>query len=158
MIRTLPPGGLGPDHLAEVHASAFALPWSADDFADLCAAPGALVLTAEPAGRIDGFVMLRIAGGEAEILTLAVRPQAQRRGLGLALIEAAQAAAAGEGADALWLEVAADNVAALALYDRAAFDEAGRRSNYYRLADGRLMDAIVMRRTLNMAAASAYSP
>ncbi|HTI67655.1 MAG TPA: ribosomal protein S18-alanine N-acetyltransferase [Caulobacteraceae bacterium] len=149
MIRLLPTGGLGPDRLAEVHAQAFALPWTADDFAGLCA--GALVLAAEEAGRLEGFIMIRVAADEAEILTIAVRPDVRRRGLGLALVEAAQSAAAARGAESLWLEVAADNAAALALYDRAAFDEAGRRNSYYRLADGRLMDAIVMRRALNTA-------
>lgn len=158
MIRLVPPGGLVPDRLAELHARAFALPWSADDFAGLHQGPETLVLAAEDDGRLEGFIMLRVAADEAEILTLAVHPDARRRGVGLALIETAQIAAAAAGAESLWLEVAADNTAALALYDRAAFDEAGRRTGYYRLGDGRRMDAIVMRRALNSDAETAYSP
>ena len=150
-VRVLSADGLAPDRLAELHAEAFERPWTADDFAGLWDAPGALVLGDETPEGLAGFIMLRVAADEAEILTVAVRPTARRRGVGLALIEAAQAASAALGAEALWLEVASDNVAALALYDRAAFDEAGRRRGYYRLANGRSTDAIVMRRALNTA-------
>jgi ribosomal-protein-alanine N-acetyltransferase len=108
-----------PERLAEVHATAFPRPWTAADFAELQATPGTLVLVLETEGRLDGFVMIRRLGGEAEVLTLAVRPEARRRGLGMALMEAAAAAAG--GADALWLEVAADNAPALSLYARAGF-------------------------------------
>lgn len=152
MIRLMQPRGVEFEHMAELHAEAFDLPWSADDFQGLFATPGMIVAAA---GDLDGFILLRVVADEAEILTLAVRPSARRRGLGLALVTAAQAVAAERGADALWLEVAADNDAALALYDRAAFDEAGRRRGYYRRADGSRMDAVLMRRTLNTADGSA---
>ncbi len=155
MIRLIQPRGVDFDRMAELHAEAFDLPWSADDFQDLLGVPGTVAVAA---GDLDGFILLRVAADEAEILTLAVRPSAQRRGIGLALVIAAQAAAAERGAEALWLEVAADNVPALALYDRAAFDEAGRRRRYYRRSDGSRMDAVLMRRALNTAAGSAYSP
>jgi ribosomal-protein-alanine N-acetyltransferase len=148
MIRLLQPKGVEFEHIAELHAEAFDLPWSADDFQDLFGAPGTIAVAA---GDLDGFIMLRVAADEAEILTLAVRPSARRRGLGLALVTAAQEAAAAGGAEALWLEVAADNAPALALYDRAAFDEAGRRRGYYRRPDGSRMDAVLMRRALNTA-------
>ncbi len=152
MIRPFQPVGVVFERLAELHAEAFDLPWSADDFQDLFATPGTFALAAD---NLDGFIMLRAVADEAEILTLAVRPSARRRGLGLALVTAAQDAAARRGADALWLEVAADNTAALALYDRAAFDEAGRRRSYYRRLDGSRMDAVLMRRALNTAGACA---
>ncbi|OYX35800.1 MAG: hypothetical protein B7Y99_02690 [Caulobacterales bacterium 32-69-10] len=152
MIRRLAPTGVEFEAMAELHAEAFDLPWSADDMLGLFGAPGMIAIAA---GDLDGFILLRVVADEAEILTLAVRPSARRRGVGLALVTAAQAAAAERGADALWLEVAADNPAALALYDRAAFDEAGRRRGYYRRADGSRMDALLMRRALNTAVGSA---
>jgi ribosomal-protein-alanine N-acetyltransferase len=46
----------------------------------------------------------------------------------------------------MFLEVAAGNVAALALYRAAGFAEVGRRVRYY--ADG--SDALVMRRDLSL--------
>ena len=52
------------------------------------------------------------------------------------------------GAEAIFLEVAEDNTAAIALYRSARFSWAGRRSGYYR-RDDEATDALVMRRWLN---------
>ncbi|TCZ55290.1 GNAT family N-acetyltransferase [Roseicella aquatilis] len=94
-----------------------------------------------------GFVLARAAGGEAEILTLAVLPAARRQGLGAALMAAALAGAAARGAEAMFLEVAAGNAAALPLYRGLGFAEVGRRRRYY--PDG--ADALVLRRDLRPA-------
>ena len=53
----------------------------------------------------DGFILARAAGGEAEILTLAVMPAARRQGIGRALVPAAARHAQGLGAESLFLEV-----------------------------------------------------
>jgi ribosomal-protein-alanine N-acetyltransferase len=52
------------------------------------------------------------------------------------------------GARALFLEVARDNDAGLALYRAAAFAEVGIRRAYYSRPTG-AMDALVLRRDLN---------
>jgi ribosomal-protein-alanine N-acetyltransferase len=155
MIRAVEPAGADLERLAVLHAEAFAAPWTAADFAGLLGTPGT---TALAAGDLDGFVLLRVAADEAEILTIAVRPAARRRGVGRALVAAAVDAAVRQAALGLWLEVAADNEAALALYAAAGFEVAGRRRAYYKRADGTRMDAVMMRRTLNTAAGSEYSP
>jgi [ribosomal protein S18]-alanine N-acetyltransferase len=132
--------------LAIVHAEAFAEPWSAEALAELVAAEGAVALTGE-----GGFILARAAAGEAEILTLAVRPAERRRGVARALVEAAAAAARAAGAESLFLEVAADNAAALALYRRCGFEQIGLRARYYRRVGAPPMDALVLRRTLKRA-------
>ncbi|MFX8246689.1 hypothetical protein ABTL56_19205, partial [Acinetobacter baumannii] len=59
------------------------------------------------------------------------------------------AQAAGDaGAEGLFLEVAADNEPAIALYRSAAFVPVGRRAGYYRRPGGAAMDALVLRRAL----------
>jgi len=126
--------------LAEIHAAAFPAPWDAAAFEALLAQTGVFVLEAP-----DGFILLRAVADEAEILTLAVAPLVRRNGVGRALVEAAAATAAARGAESLFLEVSADNAAALALYAAAGFEPAGLRKGYY--ADG--ADALVLRRTLN---------
>jgi glycine/D-amino acid oxidase-like deaminating enzyme len=63
-----------PAALAAVHARAFPAPWSRDEFAALLAQPGVLAVV-EP----DGFILIRVVLDEAEILTLAVRPEARRK-------------------------------------------------------------------------------
>ncbi len=75
--------------------------------------------------------------GEAEVLTLAVRPAARRRGIGRALVEAA-ATLAEASAAAMFLEVAADNPGAVALYAQTGFEIVGRRPGYYGRAGGRV--------------------
>lgn len=127
--------------LGALHAAAFASPWSRADLADMLASPGAFALLAEG----EGFILCRAIAGEAEILTLAVAPAARRRGTGRALVEAAAGVAGTLGAETLFLEVAHDNAAALALYDAAGFSRVGLRRGYY--ATG--ADAVVMRRALN---------
>jgi ribosomal-protein-alanine N-acetyltransferase len=92
----------------------------------------------------EGFVLARVAADEAEILTIAVAPQARRQGTGGALLAAAMAQAAARGAAAMFLEVAERNGAARALYAAAGFAAAGRRRRYY--PDG--ADALVLRRSL----------
>lgn len=130
-----------PEALAATHAAAFAdtRPWSADEFATLLAAPGALLT-----GDARSFVLGRVVLDEAEVLTVATRPEARRRGLARARLAAFIEAARAAGAATLFLEVAADNIAARALYAAAGLSETGRRRGYYRTAAGTPVDAIVM--------------
>ncbi len=85
-------------------------------------------------------MLARAAADEAEILTLAVRPEARGKGLGRALLQAAINQARTLGAATMFLEVGADNPHALALYAGLGFAKVGARKAYY---DGR--DALVLR-------------
>jgi [ribosomal protein S18]-alanine N-acetyltransferase len=121
--------------LAALHATCFPDPWNAAAISALLVAPGTFAFAHD-----DGFVLARAAGGEAEILTLAVAPQARGKGLGRGLLQAAIKRARSMGAETMFLEVGADNPAALALYARLGFVKAGLRKGYYQ---GR--DALVLR-------------
>jgi ribosomal-protein-alanine N-acetyltransferase len=122
----------GPAHaqaLAALHGEVFAHePWDAASFAALLAQPGVHGLI-DPRG---GFVLLRVAADEAEILTIGVTRR--RQGIGRSLLAAALAHAGAAGATAMFLEVAAENAAARGLYAAAGFSEVGQRRGYY--ADG----------------------
>jgi ribosomal-protein-alanine N-acetyltransferase len=134
--------------LARAHAAAFEAPWPPEAFAALMATPGVFALAAvnhEPVG----VILMRAIAGEAEVLTLAVEPAHRRRGVALALLRAGLARAQAMGAEEAFLEVAADNTPALALYRAEGFEEAGHRGGYYRRTDGEAVDALVLRRTLN---------
>ncbi len=133
-----------PERLAALHAVAFDPPWDAAAFAALLAQPG--VFEVEEA---DGFGLFRIVADEAEILTLAVRPDARGRGLGGKLTTKGLAVARALGAERVFLEVAEDNAAARALYGRLGFVEAGRRRGYYPGPGGVRRDALIL--TLNFA-------
>ena len=125
--------------LADLHAEAFDTPWSAAAFADLLGQAGVV-----PEGDDDGFILIRTVADEAEILTLAVRPSARRKGLGARLVLAAMGRAARDGATRMFLEVAEDNAAARALYGSLGFEAAGRRPRYYPRAEGPAVDALIL--------------
>ena len=124
--------------LADIHARAFDEAWEAAAFARLLAMPGAFALQAAENDAPLGFVLARIGGGEAEIITIAVDPGARRKGLGRALMERAGAEALARGAEAMFLEVAEDNAPAIALYDRLGFEPVGRRPAYYTRSGGKV--------------------
>jgi ribosomal-protein-alanine N-acetyltransferase len=139
-------GRRSPQALAALHALAFTdcpRPWTAAEFALLLAEPSTL-LTARPAG----FALGRVAGPEAELMTLAVHPGNRRRGHGTALVLAFEAAAAARGAEEAFLEVAASNVPARGLYARLGYACAGRRPAYYTPAGAPPVDALVLRKRL----------
>ena len=136
--------------LADLHDRAFDRPWSAEEFETLLKGPGAFAVLGE-AGEPEeakGFILCRSVAGEAEILTVAVDPAAHRRGWGAALVEMAAGIARESGAVELFLEVAADNLAAIKLYEATGFERVGLRKGYYPHPDG-AKDAVVMRRVLN---------
>jgi len=131
--------------LAALHARAFppAEAWGEVAITTMLRMEGGFGLLArERAGEAPlGFVLARAVAGEAEILTLAVDPDARRRGLGHRLLAETLAEAARRGAGSLFLEVSAENEPARALYHRAGAAVVGRRRRYY--ADG--TDALVLR-------------
>jgi [ribosomal protein S18]-alanine N-acetyltransferase len=139
----LPVGAEAAPLLAAIHAEAFAPPdrWGAEAIGMLLALPGHFGLLATQGDAPAGFAMGRVAAGEAEVLTIAVRPAARRGGQGRALLRALMAEATGRGAGELFLEVSEANAPARALYAGLGAAEAGRRRRYY--PDG--SDALVLR-------------
>jgi ribosomal-protein-alanine N-acetyltransferase len=138
--------------LSDLHKACFDDGWSAGAVGRIVAMPGAVAQLART-GRGDppiGFVVWRTAADEAEIITLGVLPAFRRRGIGAQLMAAAEATAAAAGALRLFLEVAVDNTAALALYRTRGYSDVGGRSGYYRDGGGRRRDAIIMARHLGV--------
>lgn len=134
-----------PEEMAALHAAAFenSRPWSAQEFASLLQSAATFHV-----GDARAFALGRVIADEAELLTLATSPGARRRGLGKACVSAFLHAAHARGATTAFLEVAADNTAALALYRACGFDENGRRPGYYARKGAAPVDAILMRRAL----------
>jgi ribosomal-protein-alanine N-acetyltransferase len=83
-------------------------------------------------GEVVGMIAARAAGGESEILNLAVSPSQRRRGLGTCLLQCAMARLLKAGARELFLEVRETNATARQFYAAMGFAETGRRRNYYR--------------------------
>ncbi|MGB0411278.1 MAG: GNAT family N-acetyltransferase [Pikeienuella sp.] len=127
------------DRLAALHSRAFepeARGWSAAEIGSLT--KGGALFTVD-----HGFLLMRPVLDEAEVLTIAIDPMAQGRGYGRMLLVGGLAIV---GAREAFLEVAADNRAAIALYRSTGFEEIGRRKGYYERANGASVDALTMRR------------
>lgn len=131
--------------MAALYAAAFpeVRAWSAEEIVALIAGPGGFAVTA-PAG----FALGRAIAGEAELITIAVAPTARRQGIGCTLLAAFEAEARTHDAETAFLEVAADNTAALALYRAAGWAETGRRAAYYARSTG-TVDALTMAKPLS---------
>ncbi len=129
--------------LSALHAVCFSAPWSTDAFV------GALVQPAVCGWSIErqGFALWQQVCDDVEVLTLAVAPQARRQGIARRLMEHACRLPQGRPAR-VFLEVATDNAAALALYDRLGFLRMGLRPAYY--ARGlTTQDAVTMQKLLD---------
>lgn len=137
------------DTLAEIHAQTFEHAWSADGFAsELAKSSVRAVACLGPFDDIIGFILIQQTDISAEILTFATAPNAQRHGVGTALLQEVETQLTARGCQSLMLDVAADNRPALALYEKAGFTAQGRRKAYYRRQAAPFVDAILMQRDL----------
>jgi len=126
--------------MARIHAAAFgdARPWDKSEFATL------LKNGAFACGDARGFALVRVVLDEAELLTIATHPDHRRKGLARTNMRLWRGEARKRGATRVFLEVAADNDAAIRLYLAWGFSINGRRPGYYRRGDGRKCDALMM--------------
>ncbi|WP_018699001.1 GNAT family N-acetyltransferase [Amorphus coralli] len=123
-------------HIAEIHRASFTQEWTVDELAALLSQPGVTALVVRRASwwtspRPIGFLLLRVAADEAEILTVAVHPSNRRGGVGRSLVAEALRRLYADRVATVFLEVAADNEAALAIYRRLGFTMVGERPAYY---------------------------
>jgi ribosomal-protein-alanine N-acetyltransferase len=150
MTTVLPPQGVsiieaGVAHsaaVAELHKRCFDESWSAFTVRQILVLPGAFGLLAVEKGETGecdsgslsllGFALCRGAGGECELLSLAVAVAARGRGIGATLLAGVVDRARERAISRMFLEVAEDNLIAQRLYEAHGFRPVGRRPNYYR--------------------------
>lgn len=134
---------LSPKDFAQIHAAAFteSRPWSATEFQALLETKHCFWI-----GDSHGFALGRAIAGESELLTIAVAPEFQGKGLGRRLLEAYHAEAHSLGATTFLLEVARDNIAAIKLYESAGYQQISVRKNYYARVDASPVDALILRK------------
>jgi ribosomal-protein-alanine N-acetyltransferase len=125
--------------MATIHRAAFPAhdAWSQTVFSQQLELPGVFGLL----HASGGMILVRVAADEAEILTLAVIPEARRCGIAMALLHESTITASAMGATTVFLEVSVANSAARLVYTRAGFKPVGRRREYY----SDRSDALVLR-------------
>ncbi|MEM7695211.1 MAG: GNAT family N-acetyltransferase [Pseudomonadota bacterium] len=137
------------DVLEDIHAQSFVAAWSADEQAALNEGPGVTTFVARRGSALTserpiGFITVRTAADEAEVLTMAVHPRQRGSGVGHMLLEAALRHLYAERVRMVFLEVDPTNDPALSVYRRAGFEAVGERNDYYEGENGR-QKALTMR-------------
>ncbi|MDR6611029.1 GNAT family N-acetyltransferase [Leifsonia sp. 1010] len=79
----------------------------------------------------DPVARLALVGEWGGLYAVATRPEARRRGLARALVQALSTASAEHGVSGLWLQVLADNAAAHALYASLGFRPVSHYSYWF---------------------------
>lgn len=133
--------------MAALHARGFYRGWPVTDFEAYLADPETTpaYVAIDRARTLFGFAMLRIAGDECELLTIAVAPPRRGQGLGRALLSAALDDLSTRPVRTVFLEVDEANAPAIRLYARFGFQPIGTRKAYYPKPDGSAATALVMR-------------
>ncbi|MCH8948046.1 MAG: GNAT family N-acetyltransferase [Acidobacteria bacterium] len=96
------------------------------------AEPGARAWVAEEGGALPGFVLVRqVRSTRGHVITLDVRADRRRHGIGRALLDTAEVWLAAQGVRRVRLETAVDNQAALAFWQQAGYEVKGTLPGYY---------------------------
>ncbi|WP_068311105.1 ribosomal protein S18-alanine N-acetyltransferase [Polycladidibacter hongkongensis] len=135
--------------MAKAHAACFSHNWNSAELRGILPQKGTFALAAwQPQvlmpPELVGFVIIRNIVGEAEVLTVAVLPSKQGRGIGRQLMDAAIFQLQADRAETLFLEVDDANTPAVALYKKLGFKQIGERKGYYAASEG-AGTALVMR-------------
>ena len=130
----------------EIEKDGFRHPWSRELIErELDHAWSQLLLACEegPGGeeRVLGYIVFWLVHDEVHVLNVATALEARRRGIGRALMAAAESAGGARGARISTLEVRRSNEPAIALYRAIGYRQVGVRPNYYAEENE---DAIVM--------------
>lgn len=127
-------------------------PWSRRQLEEVLQDDATGVLGVELADELLAYAVVARLPFDAELQAMLVAPEWRRHGLGASLLQAVIDQAREWRSEHLLLEVRAGNAAALQLYRRAGFIEAGRRRGYYppleESTDASREDAVLMSRRL----------
>jgi [ribosomal protein S18]-alanine N-acetyltransferase len=130
--------------LAAVHAASFQRGWGEDEFRRLLLERNVVCHRSQVGRTLVGFILSRLVAGEAEILSVAVKPGWRGRGFSRPMLDLHLRRLAGLGTRTVFLEVDENNAPAVRLYRKAGFYDVGRRQGYY----GGGASALVLRRDL----------
>lgn len=143
-MRTLRLGRLEERHIPkimEIEAVSQSAPWSSESFRRELNQDGGVFLVAEDANGVQGYIGSWIVADEIHIITVAVRPEARREGIGAKLVVECLLHGLEIGAKCATLEVRVSNDPAIKLYEKLGFKDFGRRKGYY--TDNK-EDAVIM--------------
>lgn len=129
--------------VAQLETLCFHDPWSERSIAGELDNPLSTWLVCIDGDTMLGYVGSQTVMGEADMMNVAVHPDARRQGIAQRLILALVEELKKQGSHCLTLEVRASNQNAISLYQKLGFSQIGRRPNYYRNPKE---DALILRK------------
>jgi ribosomal-protein-alanine N-acetyltransferase len=139
VIRPMRPSDL--ERVTGIEVRSYDFPWGRGIFSD-CLMAGYLCVVLDDGEHIMGYAIVSTAAAEGHILNLCVDRELHRMGYGQQMLDYILDFAAERELARLFLEVRPSNAAAIALYEKAGFNNLGVRKAYYRASEGR-EDALV---------------
>ena len=133
--------------IAALEALLFSDAWSESSVAATLSSPLTAAFVLRYAGQAVGYLLASLLAPEGELLRIGVHPSYRKRGFGAQLMEKFLFKAREHACTDLFLEVRADNTAAIGLYRRFGFEDSGLRRAYYKDPPA---DALLMRRSASL--------
>lgn len=96
--------------------------------------------------KVVGYCLYQVVFEQAEILRIGTHTNYQRQGIASQLFDKLNRELMQRQVENLLLEVRADNIPAIALYEQQQFVVIHRRKGYYQLKDKAAIDALIMQR------------
>lgn len=124
------------DEVLAVEQAAYTHPWTKGMFADSLEGRYECWVV-ELDNELIAHAILSVAGDEAHILNICVKPNKQRQGIGRSIMDQLLLRAKAERAEMVFLEVRESNKAAQQLYLDMGFNQIGERKHYYPSHQGR---------------------
>ena len=118
--------------IEKLEQSCFSQPWSYESiYQDIVENDRAVYVVAETEGQVIGYAGLWIIVDEGHITNVAVSPDYRRNSVGNTIVTALLQVTEDMGVKRHTLEVRKSNQAAINLYEKQGFTEAGERKGYY---------------------------
>ena len=132
------------DRVLFIERQSFPFPWTREFFEEELVENGRTTcLVSVYQGKVVGYYTAWHVAGESSLNKIGVDPEFRGKGIGSRLLEDFLASSFGRGSEDCFLEVAVNNLPAIAMYEKFGFEKVAIRRNYYAKIG---VDAYVMRK------------
>ena len=121
--------------------------WSYQILVDLLEQDSIDLLVVYQSDTVVGYCLYQMMFEQAEILRIGTHPNYQRQGIASKLFARLNQQLQALTVESLLLEVRADNLPAIALYEQQGFETIHQRKGYYKMPHKPVVDALVMKHT-----------
>ncbi len=120
--------------------------WSCKTLSELLEQDSIDLLVVYQIDKIVGYCLYQVIFEQAEILRIGTHPDYQRRGIASQVFAKLNVELLSKQVESLLLEVRADNIAAITLYEQQGLAVIHRRKGYYQTPHSPAIDALIMQR------------